>query len=323
MCTAISYKTGTHYFGRNLDLEFSYDETVTITPRNYKFRFRHVSAPETLYAMIGMAYVQEDYPLYYDATNEKGLSMAGLNFPENAVYKPFTQGFDNLASFEFIPWVLCQCETVEDARHLLSRINIVSENFSSTLAASPLHWIISDCCSSIVVESVREGLKIYDNPVHVLTNNPQFNIQMWNLNNYMNVSASDPANCFSDRLPLTYYSRGMGGIGLPGDLSSASRFVKSAFVLHNSAPADSRDEDVNQFFHILASVAQPKGCVLVNGKYEHTIYSSCCDTEKGIYYYTTYNNSRITAIDMSKEDLTSNQLVCYKLRTGCDILHEN
>ena len=85
MCTAVSFLAKNHYFGRNLDYEFSYNETVTITPRNYPFKFRRMGENNKHYAMIGMAFVQENYPLYYDATNEKGLSIAGLNFPGNAV----------------------------------------------------------------------------------------------------------------------------------------------------------------------------------------------------------------------------------------------
>ena len=88
MCTAAVYQTKDHYFGRNLDLEYSYQESITIAPRNYPFSFRKLPEMKTHYAIIGMAYVLEGYPLYYDATNEKGLSMAGLNFPGSAAYSP-------------------------------------------------------------------------------------------------------------------------------------------------------------------------------------------------------------------------------------------
>ena len=120
MCTAITYQTNHHYFGRNLDLEYSYRETVTVTPRNYPFTFRSGTRWEQHYAMIGMAYVQEGYPLYYEATNEKGLSAAGLNFPGNAVYHPYAEGKHNVAPFELIPWLLGQCATLQEARALQS-----------------------------------------------------------------------------------------------------------------------------------------------------------------------------------------------------------
>ena len=114
MCTAISLIAAEHYFGRNLDLEYSYNESVVITPQNYEFQFRQVDNIETHYSIIGMAYVVDNYPLYYDATNEKGLSMAGLNYPK-AEYKEFDDNKDNITPFEFIPWILSQCENVTEA----------------------------------------------------------------------------------------------------------------------------------------------------------------------------------------------------------------
>ena len=323
MCTAATYKTKDHYFGRNLDYEFSYNETVTVTPRNYPFRFRHMGEMPTHYAMIGMAFVQQDYPLYYDAINEKGLSMAGLNFPGNADYKPEAPGKDNVTPFEFIPWILCQCATVQEAREKLSRLNLLDEDFSAQLPLSPLHWMISDREESIVVESVKDGLKVYDNPVGVMTNNPTFDYHLTNLINYMGAGCADPVNRFSDKLPLKPYSRGMGGLGLPGDLSSASRFVKAAFTRLKSRTGDSESESVSQFFHILASVAQQKGCCQVEHGFEYTIYSSCCNTDKGIYYYTTYENSQISGVDMHKENLDGEKLVSYPLIQGQQIHMQN
>ena len=323
MCTAATYKTKDHYFGRNLDYEFSYSETVTVTPRNYPFHFRRMGDMPTHYAMIGMAFVQQDYPLYYDATNEKGLSVAGLNFPGNADYKPEIPGKDNVTPFELIPWLLGQCATVAQAREKLARMNLLAEDFSPQLPLSPLHWMISDREESIVVESVRDGLKVYENPVGVMTNNPTFDFHLLNLANYMALTRDDPVNRFSGALNLTPYSRGMGAIGLPGDLSSASRFVKAAFTKMNSLSGDSESESVSQFFHILASVAQQKGCCKVAHGYEYTIYSSCCNTDKGIYYYTTYENSQITGVDMRAEDLDGASLVSYPLITGQQMRMQN
>ncbi|HAP21783.1 MAG TPA: choloylglycine hydrolase [Lachnospiraceae bacterium] len=324
MCTAATYKTKDHYFGRNLDLEYSYDETVTVTPRNYPFRFRKVNDLMQHYAMVGMAYVVEDYPLYYDATNEKGLSMAGLYFPGNAHYKPEVRGMDNVATFELIPWVLGQCGNISEVRVLLEHINIWNENFSRELPAMPLHWMVSDREETIVLEAVSDGLKIYDNPVGVLTNNPPFDFQMFHLSNYMNVSAGQAENRFSKKIDLKACSKGMGGLGLPGDLSSASRFVKAAFTRLNSVSGDSESESISQFFHILGSVDQQRGCVrLENQLYEITVYSSCCNTDKGIYYYTTYENRQISGVDMYRENLDGRQLICYPLIQNQQIYMQN
>lgn len=324
MCTAVTYKTHDFYFGRTLDYNFSYDVRVTIMPRNYPLVFRHAGIMDNHYAIIGMAYVVDDYPLYYDATNKMGLCMAGLNFVDNAYYGEKVQYFDNVASFEFIPWVLSQCATVNQARALLKRINIVNTPFSEKLPPSQLHWIIADRTEAITVEVVKDGLKIYDNPVGVLTNNPPFDEQMFNLNNYMNLSNKDPQNKFSSTLDLRTYSKGMGALGLPGDLSSGSRFVRASFTKMNSVSGDSESESVNQFFHILGSVEQQRGCCDVgDNDFEITIYTSCCNADKGIYYYTTYTNHQITAVDMRRENLDSSDLITYPLLIGEQIKLQN
>ena len=314
MCTAATYKTKDFYFGRTLDYEFSYGDEVTITPRNYPFHFIEKGNISSHYAIIGMACAMEDYPLYYDAINEKGLGIAGLNFVGNAVYKDEEKEKDNITQFEFIPWILSQCATVEEARKLVQKINILNIPFNDKLPLAQLHWIISDSQESITVESVKEGIKIYKNPVGVLTNNPTFDKQMFELNNYMYLSAKSPENKFAPSLNLEKYSRGMGAMGLPGDLSSQSRFIRAAFVKMNSISGEGEKESVSQFFHILNSVDQQRGCCnLGDDKYEITIYTSCCNTNKGIYYYTTYDNHQITAIDMHKANLDTDKLIRYPL----------
>ncbi len=196
----------------------------------------------------------------------------------------------------------------------MERINILNTPFNDELPLAQLHWIISDRDASVTVESVEAGIRIYENPVGILTNNPPFDMQMFALNNYMNVSAKPPENKFSKVLNLKEYSRGMGALGLPGDLSSQSRFVRAAFVKMNSVSGDSEQESVSQLFHILHSVDQQRGCCdLGNGQYEITIYTSCCNADKGIYYYTAYNNHQITAVDIHKENLNGDKLIRYPL----------
>ena len=183
MCTAVTYKTKDFYLGRTLDYEFSYGDEVTVTPRNYPFNFRHMGAMKTHYAIIGMAYISDNYPLYYDAANEKGLCIAGLNFVGNADYKEKTPDKDNIAQFELIPWLLGQCASVQEAKAFLEKINLVNTPFSNALPLAQLHWLIADSNEAITVESVKEGIKIYQNPVGVLTNNPPFDKQIFHLNN--------------------------------------------------------------------------------------------------------------------------------------------
>ena len=170
--------------------------------------------------------------------------------------------------------------------------------------------MISDSSSTIVVEPLEDGLKIYENPVGVLTNNPTFDKQLFNLNDYRGLSNKNPLNTFGKNIDLDEYSRGMGAIGLPGDLSSSSRFIKVAFTRANSF-----ESNVSQFFHILGSVEQQKGCTFIDDPdlYEYTMYTSCYDIEESVLYYRTYFNSQINRVDLNNEDLDSDKLIDYPL----------
>lgn len=325
MCTAAVFKTMDTYMGRTLDYEFSYGEKITITPRNYVFDFRYEGRVKSHYAIIGMAHVtKENYPLYYDAVNEKGLAVAGLNFVGNAFFGKEKENSINIAQFEFIPWILQGCSDITEVKEQLRKINITDMDYDGLFKTSPLHWIISDKEKAIVVESMKDGIRVYDNPVGVLTNNPPFEMQLQNLNNYRNLSEKQSDNNFSSEYELKCYSRGMGAIGLPGDLSSSSRFVRAAFVRSKSKCGEDEKESVSQFFHILGSVEQQRGCCQVaDGKYEITIYTSCMNLNKGIYYYTTYNNHRIMAVDMNEEDITGSSLICYPMQDDDEICFQN
>ena len=305
MCTAASFKG---FFGRNLDFDFSYGQEIVITPRNYSFSFKHEENIDKHPAIIGAGIIQEGYPLYFDAINEYGLGMAGLNFVGNCVYRDVDDTKINIAQFELIPYVLSKCKTLEEAKELFKNINLSKDSINEKYPPTQMHWYVSDGYKSIVVESVKDGVKVYDDPVNVLTNNPPFELQMFNLNNYQHLSPVDPVNNF-EGVELAKYSRGMGGLGLPGDLSSMSRFVKVAFTNHFSLS----DNGLNQLFHILHSVEQQNGCCKVKEAFEYTIFTSACDLAKGIYYYTTYNNHQISGVDMHKENLDSSELITYPM----------
>jgi len=313
MCTAVSYRSNASYFGRNLDLDRGYGESVVITPRNYELKMRCEKTIQSHYAMIGMATVADGFPLYYEATNEKGLSMAGLNFPQNAVYYSFAEGKDNVAPFEFIPWILAQCSCIDEAKILLEKINLVNINFSEKLPLSPLHWMISDKKRSMVVEPLQDGLKRYDNPFEILTNNPPFEFHRIHVSHYMGLSTGHATSQFRESIPVENYSLGLGAFGLPGDFSSASRFIRALFVKENSVSDRDEKSNVNQFFHILKSVAMPRGCVRTEDGFEYTRYSSCCNADQGIYYYTTYDQFEVASINMHNVDLNQSVLYTYDI----------
>ncbi len=322
MCTAIGLKTSSLYFGRTLDNDFSYGEEVIITPRGFDFGFRYASPSSRRYAIIGMAMVADGYPLFYDAMNEHGLCIAGLNFVGNAVYGAHLAGKDNIAQFELIPWLLSQCSSLNEAKAMLEKANITEDSFSPTLPAAQLHWLLADSLGCITVEAVASGLKIYNNPVGVLTNNPPFDFQMMHLSSFLNLSAKAPENRFSSALDLKSCSLGMGAIGLPGDFSSSSRFVRAAFARQNSVCDGGEKSSLSQFFHIADTVAQPRGCNdLGAGKYEATLYTCCMSADSQTYYYTSYGNRQITAVDMKKEDLNGSSLIRHPLILEEQIRH--
>ena len=371
MCTAVIFGEKNRYFGRNLDHYTVYDEQVIITPRNYKLPYRNGDEDFQHFAMIGMGTVMDGYPLYYEATNEYGLSVAGLNFVGNAVYDVADKGayihravsingknevtrlgappFEvervspcrspyQIEQFELVPYILGRCRTTDEAEEHLLTLNMTAHGFSPDLPPPQLHWMIADSERCITLEIMRDGMHIYDNAVGVLTNNPPFDFHAQNLSSYINLTSDAPINRFGDDALISRYSHGMGAIGLPGDASSASRFVRAAFVRANANHFDGRcdgairwkrhaDEyngvtenmlGVEQFFHILGSVEQIDGCVRVGEHMERTQYSSCCDTLTGKYYFRTYFDSRICSVALFDADLDGVELA---LRRVSDMKH--
>lgn len=317
MCTAVVCQ---RLFGRTLDLEFSYGEQVVILPRRFPLPFRFQPPLPCHYAMVGMAHISQGQPLFYDAVNEHGLAAAALNFPHSAVYLPSKNGAANLAPFELMGWVLSQCTCAKQARQLLEQVTVVKADFSPDLPSTPLHWMVTDGASCFVAEPTAEGLRLYDDPVGVLTNEPPFPMQLDRLRDYLALSAAPPVNRFAPHLPLTPYSRGMGGLGLPGDWSSPSRFVRAAFAAHNSSPP----VDATRFFRLMSCVEVPRGCVrLENGAEVRSVYTSCCDLERKVYHYVTEENRRISAVELFRSDLNGNTLTCFDLTSGQQIFTQN
>ena len=306
MCTAIRYG---NCFCRNLDYYLSYNEQFVFMPRNYPFHFRHRKSIYRHYAILGIGIEAENFPLYFDAVNEKGLAMAGLNFPKDALYRDQKNQKENIASFEFIPYILSKCKSVSEARELIKNVNITNTPFSVQYPPAPLHWIVADKESSIVVESTKNSLKIHRNPTDILTNSPSFDVQLFNLTNYSRLSAKATENTFSKKLTLPPYSFGMGALGLPGDLSSCSRFVRACFFLHNS-PLFKGEEAIAHSFKLLNSVAMPKGSVICeNDEFEYTRYSAVIDTESLKYHYSTYNSFNVKSLSLFDFDTEQNRLI--------------
>ena len=314
MCTCINFKTKDNYFGRNLDLEYRFNEKVVITPRNYKFNLKNGTSITSKYSMIGMATVVSNYPLYAEATNEKGLSMAGLYFPKNACFFKEEDNKLNLSPYELILYFLGLYSSISEIKKDIANLNITNTPFSKEMPVSDLLWMISDESECIVIEQMEDGLKVYNNPIGVLTNNPPFEYHLNNINNYSNLSPYNSENTFSNKINLNQYGQGMGAIGLPGDNSPASRFIRASFNKLNSKCEDDEKSSVTQFFHILDSVSMVQGTTITKeNKNDITTYSCCINTSKGIYYYKTYTNNQIIAIKMSEKEKNNKYLSIFDL----------
>ena len=311
MCTAICDGA---LFGRTLDLERSFSESVVITPRNFAFSFLYEGECPRHYAMIGTAHVAGGVPLYYDAMNERGLCAAALNFPAYAHYgKPKKEGY-NIASFELIPWLLTSLSTVKEARELLASVTITGDSFSEELKTTPLHFMISDREESIVVEPLSSGLRIYENPFGVMTNSPPFDYQTAYLHNFLSLSSVPPENKLCPSVSLQPYSRGMGAVGLPGDFSSSSRFVRAVYSKSHATKRGEKREEINRFFHVFDTVSVPLGCVKAeNGEDVFTVYTSCADMDTLTYRFTTYENRGIRAVNLYVASLDGNEPMIFSM----------
>lgn len=309
MCTAVWDTGPCPLFGRTLDLECSYGEEIVLTPRKFRFDFLHLPPKREHLALLGVAHVRQEIPLYYDAVNEAGLAMAGLSFSASAVYRSPQEGRQGLASFEVIPWILGQCESVSDAVALLKNVTVTDEGFEEGLNATPLHWLLADKASAIAVEPLEEGLRLWENPFGVLTNDPDFSYHRLHVASLLGLSPKSPRNLICPALSLSPVSKGTGSVGLPGDFSSPSRFVRALFARTHTKHGSTEREEVERFFHVMDTVAQPLGCAVTeSGEPIATRYTDCVDLERKIYYFTTYHNRSIRAISMRDSDITNNSL---------------
>lgn len=313
MCTAISDTQNMHLFGRTLDLEYSYGESTVLTPRAFELRFSELCAPREHLALLGTAHVCDGVPLYYDAVNESGLAAAALNFPLEAVYNPPRVGAHNVASFELIPWILSQCEDLRDAVRLLQNANVTDKSFSPAMPATPLHWLIADKSGCIAVEPTERGLEVHNDPFGVLTNSPRFSRHVSNLARYAHCSPSAPKNNICPQADISCFPRGTGAVGLPGDLSSESRFIRAVFCKSHTVNESDVAAQISRFFHVMDAVAQPRGCALSErGEPIKTVYTSCIDTCAQVYYYTTYSCRAIHALSMRAHDLDGRELTVFE-----------
>lgn len=329
MCTALNIKSdeGHSFFGRNMDLEYEFNQSVLIIPRGYEILDRVSSKMiKNNFAIIAMGTIIDKHPALADGMNEHGLACAGLNFPGYAYYeeKP-VEGKNNIAPYDLIQWVLSNYKTTAEVKEALKNLELVNIPINDKTPVSTLHWIVADKdCKSIVIEKTKNSFSVYDNPVHVLTNNPTFDWHLTNLNEYINLSQKAPKDVMWSDKKLSPLGAGAGNIGIPGDFASVSRFVRIAYLRANMTSIKDDTFAVSQFFNMLDYVKMVKGGVVTKeGMEDITLYSSCMNQSKGIYYYKTYDNNRINAIDMHKENLDSKEIKLFPYLKTQDINFQN
>lgn len=261
-----------------MDLDCDFARTAVRAPRAFPLagRRRH-------YAVAGVAQVREGIPYFAEGLNERGLYVAGLYFPD-AVYAA-----KGMAPHVFMTSALALCASASEAARLLTNTDISGEGVDGP--APPLHWMLADRTRTLVVERRAEGLFVHENAFGVLTNSPPFPFHADNMRQYMGLSTSSPACGWH---PLTPFGVGFGGIGLPGDGSPASRFVRAAFLRANAKGASLFD-----VFGILRSLAFPAGLARTERGEERTLYSSVADADDGIFYYATDAHPHPCAVRLS------------------------
>lgn len=329
MCTAlnISSKEGKYFFGRNMDLAYTFNQEVIMIPRSYEFKdIVSGNIITNNKAIIGMGTIIDNHPTIADGMNENGLAAAGLNFAGYAFFeKELSKEKTNVTPYDFIQWILSNHDTVEEVKKSIENIELVDIPINEKTPCPTLHWMVSDKSGkSIVIEKTKEKFAFYDNTVGVMTNNPTFDWHLTNLNEYMFITPNNPKNTEWSNQELAPLGIGAGTLGIPGDFASVSRFVRIAYIRANMPEINNDINAVTQFFHMLDYVKMVKGGVITEeGLEDLTLYSSCMNLEDCIYYYKNYDNNRINAIDMKKEKLEGKDLIVYKYLTTQDINYQN
>jgi len=310
MCTAILNRTGVPLVGRTLDLECSYGEDVVIIGRHYISRPLFGHTLDRHFAILGMATVRHGTPLLYDAVNERGLCMAALHFPRSAVYHTPKPDKLNIPSYALISHILGHCDSVASARRLLLDTNVTQQSFSPELPASSLHWLIADRTGAIVAEPLADGLRLHDAPLGVLTNEPPFPFHEAHVTQYLALGPYSPPNSLCPTVPLSPYARGFGGMGLPGDYSSPSRFVRAVFAQAHTVHGETRQEETRRMMDVLGAVSVPAGCVRTErGEAVRTVYQAVMELDDMTYHVRSYRDDTPCRIHADTALIESSRLL--------------
>jgi Penicillin V acylase and related amidases len=304
MCTAITLQSQSNevFFGRTMDFSHEIIPKLYIVPSSYVW---HNNLNNNLIKdslqFIGLGQKLDGILGFYDGVNEKGFAAASLYFAGYAQYSTTTHNdTEQIASIDFLHYILGRCTSVKELTSLLKDITIVGIPDPVTNTIAPLHWIATDRSGAcVVIEPTDKGLELINNPIGVMSNSPDFNWHMINLRNYIETSPTQTEEVFWDSIRLTPFGQAAGTTSLPGGFTSPERFVRTAYLkTHLPQPKDSR-EAITACFHIMESVSIPKGAVMTNrNTCDYTKYTAFINTNTCEYFYKTYDDITIKTANL-------------------------
>lgn len=319
-CTGIQLKAkdGSFINGRTLEFGVFVDTSVAVIPRGYEFVG---STPQgkglsykTKYAILGA--IAYDKLSVMDGINEKGLAAGTFYFPGFAGYAAINADNQSkaLSPIEFTNWALTQFASVDEIKAAIKDVVIAPTVVKAWGdAPPPFHYVFYDKTGkSLVVEPIDGKLVTYDNPLGVFTNSPTFDWHMTNLRNYINLTAVNAKPLHVDGIVLAPFGQGSGMVGMPGDFTPPSRFVRAAIFSITALPSANAQEGVFQAFHILNQFDIPVGLAreVVDGiiHSDYTMITCVRDPQALKYYFKTFTDQSIKCVDLTKFDLNAKEV---------------
>ena len=322
-CTGITLKSkdGMTVAARTIEwAESVMNNLYVVVPRNQELQSLTPSGMDGVrfkskYGFVGLAVEQKEFMV--EGINEKGLSAGLFYFPNYGKYQPYDvmEKDKSLADFQVVSYVLAKCSTINEVKRELEKVRIINIDPRS----STVHWRFTEPSGrQVVLEIVDEVMHFYENPLGVLTNSPGIEWHWTNLNNYINLQPGNAPEHSFGPLAMKSFGHGSGMLGLPGDFTPPSRFVRAAFFQLTAPQQPNAEGCVFQAFHLLNNFDIPAGTELPMGKASvdlpsATQFTVATDTGNRMIYYRTMYNSTIRCIDLKGIDFSQVKYQSYPL----------
>ncbi len=327
-CTGIRLiaDDGTVVHARTLEFAVDLQSDVLVSPRGFARVGLTPDGQDGLkwkakYASVGANGV--GLPILIDGVNEAGLAAGLFYFPTTAGYPAYTpaDAGKTIAPWQLGSWLLDNFASVDEVKANIGSILVAETVLKQWGFSPPVHAVVHDASGkSITIEYVAGKLNVYDNPLGVLTNSPAFDWHMTNLRNYVNFSLDSHPPIKLGAVKLEPFGQGSGMLGMPGDFTPPSRFVRAVAFSQSVLKPKTGDEAVLSAFHILNNFDIPKGSAREAEKDEHgniladyTLWTAASDLKTKRYFFRTYDDSRIRMVDLTKMNLDAKDLVTFSM----------